>query len=178
MKVTGFLLAALFLFASTASANLYLWKDRDGVSHITDSMSNVPQEYRAKVKSYESRPAPAAPEQAEPEAPAAPEQGPGAEPTYNGHTEEWWRQHFRVRREQLDQLSAGIENKARFIQVFEAGRRFGQIFDANNVATYESYKKTLPKDREDFQKYTDELEKFKNDASKAGVPKKIIEGGD
>ncbi|MFQ5736696.1 MAG: DUF4124 domain-containing protein [Thermodesulfobacteriota bacterium] len=170
MKIKSALVAALFLCASTASADLYLWKDRDGVSHITDSMKTVPQEYRPRVKVYESAPVPERP------APQAEEQRPlvdTREPSYGGRTEEWWRQAFRVRRQQIEELASSIDNKERFVGVFEAGRRFGQIFDKENVDTYKRYKETLPTDMEKLVELEAELKKLRKEAAIEDVPREI-----
>src|SRR5512137_1156207 len=38
------------LFAATVKAEIYTWKDAKGVSHYTNSMYDVPDRYRARVK--------------------------------------------------------------------------------------------------------------------------------
>ncbi len=174
MKVSSILLAVLFLFASNAWSDLYQWTDRDGVVHITDSLESVPQEYRAKVKVHESKP----PEEAAPaqDAPQRVSPQPGPEDRlYGGHTEEWWRQAFRTRREQIDQLAASIGTKEQFVETFEGGRRFGQIFKQENVDAYEAYKEQLPDDKERLAELKDELEKLEKEARIEDVPRDIWE---
>lgn len=175
MKVSSILLAVLFLFASNAWSDLYQWTDRDGVVHITDSLESVPQEYRAKVKVHESGP-PAEEAAPAPEAPEgmAPQPGP-EDRLYGGHTEEWWRQAFRIRREQIDQLAAGIETKEQFVETFEGGRRFGQIFGQEKVDAYEAYKEQLPDDKERLTELKAELEKLEKEARIEDVPREIWE---
>ncbi len=180
MKVVSTLVFAfVFLLASGASADLYQWEDEEGTVYITDSMERVPQQYRAKARVYES--APAGPtEQDAPEQPVSrsvgtPQLGPD-ESLYGGHTAEWWRQAFRVRGEQIGNLGSEIETRQRFVETFEAGRRFGQIFDADKVEDYKRYKEELPKDRERLKKLEAELEKLRKEAAAEDVPRDIWEG--
>jgi len=177
MKVAAALvLASVFLFASGAYAELYQWVDEEGTVYITDSMERVPQEYRSKVQVHESSPA-----ADEPESTPAPDRGVAApslgpdEKFYGGHPEEWWRQAFRVRREQILDLATRIDTEQRFVETFEAGRRFGQIFDADKVDAYEFNKEQLPKDRERLQELKDELEKLRKEAASEEVPREIWE---
>jgi len=177
MKVLGALIVAfVILFASGASADLYRWEDEDGTVYITDSMERVPQEYRAKARVYESTPVePDAPERPAMDSGAAPISGPD-EPVNGGRDDESWREAFSVKREQIASLSASIENKERFVETFEGGRRFGQIFDDAKVEDYKRYKEELPKDRERLEKLKGELEKLKKDAAAEDVPRDIREG--
>ena len=174
MKVLSTLIfAVVFFLASGASADLYQWEDEEGTVYITDSMERVPQQYRAKVRVYESTPVKEdAAEQPARESVGAPELGP-AEGFYGGRAEEWWRQAFRVRQEQIADLASGIETRQRFVETFEAGRRFGQIFDADKVEAYNRYKEDLPKDRVRLKELEAELEKLRKEASAEDVPRDI-----
>lgn len=40
------------------SAELYKWKDDDGVLHVANSLADVPEQYRDQVTTVESPPAP------------------------------------------------------------------------------------------------------------------------
>ncbi len=57
----------IFFLAGVAHAALFSWKDDKGQLHVTDNYSNVPPEYRkqsGRIKTFESKPAPAFPEKA------------------------------------------------------------------------------------------------------------------
>jgi len=177
MKVAAALvLASIFLLASGAYADLYQWVDDEGTVYITDSMERVPQEYRSKVRVFESgtvveeSSAAPAPERET----AAPKLGPD-EKFYGGHPEEWWRQAFRVRREQILELATRIDTEQRFVETFEAGRRFGQIFDTDKVDAYNLNKEQLPRDRERLEELKDEIEKLRKEAASEEVPREIWE---
>ena len=177
MKVLSTLIfAVVFFLASGASADLYQWEDEYGTVYITDSMERVPQQYRAKARVYESTPeGPDAPEEPAVQGVASPQPGP-KEGSYGGRAEEWWIQAFRVRREQIADLGSEIETRQRFVETFEAGRRFGQIFDTDKVEAYKRYKEELPKDRERLKKLEAELEKLRKEAIAEDVPRDIWEG--
>ena len=68
MRILIVIVALTILFAGYAKADLYHWKDKNGVEHITDSLENVPKEYRDKVR---TRKTPAASKSVETNAPEA-----------------------------------------------------------------------------------------------------------
>lgn len=52
MKLTPILCSLFLLGAVTARADLYQWKDEQGVTHVVDDASAIPEAYRDKVKTY------------------------------------------------------------------------------------------------------------------------------
>ena len=54
------LLIILLLAATTAQAEIYTWIDRQGTAHYTNSLADVPERYRAKVKVLKLGPEPSA----------------------------------------------------------------------------------------------------------------------
>lgn len=171
-----FLLAAVFtgLLCSPALADLYQWKDEKGVIHITDSMEKVPAKYRGKVRVHKAGPRSeeAAPE-ADVQAPLAPDEK--GEELYGDQTLEWWRQSFMKKREEISGLQASINTKTQFVEVYESGRRFGQIFDSESSARYRILKDELPGDLRRLAELREEYEEFQRKGMRAGVPKDIRE---
>lgn len=166
--------AVVFLFlASSAFADLYQWKDASGVIHITDSMEKVPPEYRNQVRVFKEG-------AREEEAPSLDVETPPTleeerQDLYGDQTLEWWRQSFQKKREELSNLQTSINTKTQFMEVYEGGRRFGQIFDDESNARYKIVKEELPEDLRKLAELREEYEDFKRSAIRAGVPKNIRE---
>lgn len=164
----------LVFFAAPAFADLYQWKDERGVIHITDSMEKVPQKYRDQVRVFKERPQEDRSPELETETPPVLEEK-GQEDLYGDQTLEWWRQSFQKKREEISNLQTSINTKTQFLEVFEAGRRFGQIFDSESSAKYRIIKEELPEDLRRLAELREEYEDFQREATRAGVPKSIRE---
>jgi len=53
MRLLCFLLIAVFiLFSSPVSAGIYYYRDKNGVSHFTDSLSDIPQDQLPEARRY------------------------------------------------------------------------------------------------------------------------------
>lgn len=172
MKKILFSAFALLFLASPALADLYQWKDDTGVIHITDSMEKVPQEYRNQVRVFK--------EGAKEEAPPLDVESPPTleeerQDLYGDQTLEWWRQNFQKKREELSNLQTSINTKTQFMEVYEGGKRFGQIFDNESNARYKIIKEELPEDLRKLAELREEYEDFQRSAIRAGVPKGIRE---
>jgi len=175
----------ILLFAGSAFADLYQWKDERGVIHITDSMEKVPSKYRDEVRVFKEGPkqAPAPEQEAVPEEDTGPDLDvttppsleQEAEELYGDQTLEWWKQSFQEKRSKINDLQSSINAKTQFMQVFEAGRRFGQVFDAESVTKYNIVKKELPEDLKKLALLREEYSEFQDKATRAGVPKEIRE---
>lgn len=165
--------AILFAFlASPAFADLYQWKDERGVIHITDSMEKVPSKYRAQVRVFKEGPT----EEIGPvEAETPPPLQEKRDELYGDQTLEWWRQNFMRKREEIANLQSSISTKTQFLEVFESGRRFGQVYDNETVARYKILKEELPEDLRRLAELREEYEEFQRSATRAGVPKGIRE---
>lgn len=162
----------LFLTTSAAYAQFYEWKDKDGVTHITDDLGKVPENLRPDVKIHKTTPA--VEDLTPPAAPVAPA-GEAAQELYGDHTLEWWLNTFRKIREEKRSVESSIAAKEQYISIFEGGRRFGQTYSREDVERYENFKKEIPADRERVKEFQDELDELTRKATIAGVPKDIRE---
>ena len=165
------LLITLFSGLSPVLAEIYHWTDEDGVLHITDDLGKVPEEQRGKVNVFETKPDREGP----------PEEGPVVEPPpaveveelYDGMPLSWWKKQFKERRESIAGVEGAYTKKKQFVEVFEAGRRFGQVYEERDIETYERYKKEIPEDEEGLEGLAEVLEELQRKARSAGVPKKV-----
>ncbi len=173
------LLASLSLFSLMgpgvpgARADLYKWEDSEGVLHITDDLSKVPESRRHGMKVFKIKPEPRKTHEPRVYIPAT---RPEKKKTvlYGGRPLDWWKAEFARLVEERDSLQDDIERKRQFISVFEGGRRFGQIFGEPEVARYREYKKVIETDRERLGKVEKELEKLRKEARIEEVPREII----
>lgn len=163
----------ILLFAGSAYADLYQWKDESGVIHITDSMEKVPSKYRAEVRVFKEGPKETSFPELDVTTPPSLEQE--AEELYGDQTLEWWRQNFQKKRSEVSDLQSSINAKTQFLKVFESGRRFGQIFDTESVAKYKILKEELPEDLKRLALLREEYSEFQDKATRAGVPRAIRE---
>jgi hypothetical protein len=89
VKKAGLMLVVALLFVGVAAwageenGRLYTWTDKDGVTHVTDSLQNVPQQYRSKTQRVgDGGPGVAVvPESQSPAPPATSVQGGGSDAT-------------------------------------------------------------------------------------------------
>ncbi|MBI5826321.1 MAG: DUF4124 domain-containing protein [Deltaproteobacteria bacterium] len=173
----GMVAAVLLLSASMAFAELYEWKDKDGIVHLTDSIQNVPEEYRDRVKVHSSTPKERV-ETQEP-APTQPSDGPGAEQVpsdlYGDQPLEWWANAISSKKAEINALESSMNSKKQLISVFESGRRFGQVFEQKDVDTYERYKQELSADEEKLSGLKEDLGDLRRKATRAGVPREVRE---
>jgi len=54
------LLLALVVFPTPAQSEIYRWVDEHGITHLDDSLTNVPEQARTDAKIFQTKPAPAA----------------------------------------------------------------------------------------------------------------------
>lgn len=181
------LAAALLALPLAAVAELYRWRDAKGVEHFASDLYSVPPEYRAAAKQGASAPAHGTLNRAEspepPPAPGGPVQPGGAglpglftpQPsspvveTHGGRTEIMWRSEHRRLLSEIDRLERDVE---RCDGVHEPG------MSGYNRVTHRYYDKSAQWARWEYcQRATSELpakqaelERFKNDARRAGVP--------
>lgn len=161
---------------SPVLAEIYHWTDEDGVLHLTDDLGKVPEEQRGKVNVFETKPDREGPPEEGP-----PEEGPVVEPPpaveveelYDGMLLSWWEKQFQEIRKSIAGVEGAYTKKKQFVEVFEAGRRFGQVYEERDIETYERYKKEIPEDEEMLEGLAEELEELQRKARSAGVPKKV-----
>lgn len=173
MKRTLLPALLILLFTGSAFADLYQWKDEQGVIHITDSMEKVPSKYRDEVRVFKEGPKEAPSPHLDVETPPTLERE--AEDLYGDQTLEWWRQSFQKKRSEIGDLQSSINAKAQFLEVFESGRRFGQVFDTESVARYKILKEEMPEDLKRLALLREEYSEFQDKATRAGVPREIRE---
>lgn len=156
---------------SPALAEIYHWTDEEGVLHITDDLGKVPEEYRPKAKVFKTRPAEEFPAVEPAPPPAAP--GLEVEELYDGQPLDWWEEQFGKIEKRIAELEGAYNKKRQFVDVFEGGRRFGQVFEESDIETYQRYKKEIPEDEKSFKELNRELEELRRKARSAGVPKEV-----
>jgi len=173
MRSVRLALIILLLTSSAVYADLYEWTDNKGVVHFTDDLGKVPESLRSGVKTH--KPGPKRPGDEEPSlAPASPAAGTAPE-LYGDHPLEWWLNTFRKLRNDKQSVEASVAAKEQYINMFDGGRRVGQIFSKEDVDRYETLKKEVPVDKERIQSLQDELDELTRKATIAGVPKDIRE---
>jgi hypothetical protein len=163
---------------SPALAEIYHWTDDKGVLHLTDDIRNVPEEYREKAGVIKTKPAeegpvveplPPPPEVTEP---LVEEE---AQELYGGQTLQWWKLQFHILKKEIETVEAHYFEKKRFVEVYEKGRRFGQIFETNELYLYERYKREIVWDEERLEELRAELEELRRSARGGGVPREVRE---
>lgn len=173
------LLPAIFLafLAGPAYADLYQWNDESGRVHITDSMEKVPSRYRGEVKVFKgASESPVTEEGGQTGSGEAPVvEGERPAELYGEETLEWWTQSLQKKRSEISALQASVDTKTSFVDLFESGRRFGQLYDGKDVVKYNAYKKELPAELEKLSTLKEEYESLQEKAGRAGVPKEIRE---
>ena len=172
--VRTILIAALLLMALPAGATIYYWTDDKGVVHITDNLKDVPEPYRGRVKSRQE--SPSEPSYAEP-APTLrgrrDSDGALRQQLYGGHSLEWWQKRFIAKRRQIKTLRQQYQQKRRFIDVFEKGRRFGRTFSEEEIDSYNRYREELSELEKAIEEAEQELEELIRNARASGVPRDI-----
>ncbi len=168
-------LAAVFLLIlflpSVSPADLYLWTDDDGVLHITDDLGRVPEEERPGMRVFKSSP----PEKADlpevrPIAREPAENGRKRPELYGDQTLEWWINTFTKKIGEVQAIESGIYSKKQFVEVFEGGRRFGQIYGEEEIERYERLLKEVPDDESRLEGLEKELGELRRKAAIYGVP--------
>lgn len=176
------LVPAIFLafLAGPAYADLYQWSDESGRVHITDSMEKVPSKYRGEVKVFKGATESPAPEEGVEGGQAEPGTAPAVEgerpvELYGEETLEWWTQSLQKKRFEISALQASVDSKTSFVELFESGRKFGQLYESKDVAKYNAFKKELPAELKELSALKEEYESLQEKAGRAGVPREIRE---
>ncbi|MEK6531916.1 MAG: DUF4124 domain-containing protein [Deltaproteobacteria bacterium] len=175
MKRHALLLALAILFCGTLSyADFYRWVDKEGVTHITDDLNRVPNEYRDALIVHEKKEIGPKEKAVEPQ---STDSGPKTEQKtvelYGDYTLDWWKQAFSNKRGEIARLEEKVSVKKQFMEVFEGGRRFGQVFGQSEVDAYNRYKTEIPNDELALQDLKDVLSELVRKATNAGVPRDV-----
>lgn len=171
MRLLGACLFIIILSATAAFADIYYWTDKNGETHLADSLEKVPQEYRGVVKIRKTHASDSGAVEAVPEK-AAPEAAQEVE-LYGEHPLDWWKEQFKKFRADINNLTASIMAKKEFIRFFEAGLRHGQIFEKKDADTYDGYKSALTEDEAKSVTLLAEQEELRRKARILGVPKTL-----
>ncbi len=175
----GFIVVVFFFlinpFLSNA-AEIYRWIDDDGVVHMTDDRSNIPDKYweEERVKKEEIKPSrndtqPLAPEPAQ-----IYKEGDTGE-IFGDYPLEWWIDTFREMRQNIADIKASLDREKNFVTIFEGGRGYGKVYSKEEIAQYERSKADIPAMEEDLKNLKRELEELQRKARIYGVPKKVTE---
>lgn len=180
MKINSFATAALVLAftlsASPALADWYKWTDKEGVIHITDDIGKIPENERANAEVYIPSPPGELKGMSPGEAAPAPDfEKFKAGELYGGETLEWWKEKFKKLKEELGATESSYTSKKQYVEIFEGGTRFGQIYGEVELDTYKRYKEDLPGVKAKLDKLKRELDELRRRARLAGVPKVIRE---
>ncbi len=173
MRILIVIVALTVLFAGYAKADLYHWKDKKGVVHITDSPEKVPEEYRGKMKTRKTPPPTS--QSVETNAPEAARdaQAPLSEELYGDHQLEWWRDALVRSKNEISGLEATIAEKKLFNSKFVAQRRIKLVYDQNDLETYERHLTEIPSDESQLVRLKEERAELLRKATNAGVPRNI-----
>ena len=176
--LAAFILAVLTgpLAAGPAFADWYRWTDEEGVIHITDDFGRVPEKERGKAEVY----LPAPPGElmgvdrgeARPPEPAYEKHKAGE--LYGDETLEWWKEHFDKLAKEIGEIESGLVAKKQYIDIFEGGRRFGQIYGDKEVETYKRFKKEVKEDEARVGKLRKKLAELRRKARIVGVPRAVM----
>jgi hypothetical protein len=169
LAITLLAFFAMLGIPASTYADLYQWIDEDGVLHITDDMGKVPDDIRWKVKTFETTPPKEEPYR--PAVEAVPEEKRGE--LYGDETLEWWLNTFRKMNQEVQSIEGRIAARKQYIDIFEGGRRFGQIYAAEDVERYEKFKKEMPEDKKELDELKEELTELRRKATIHGVPREI-----
>ncbi|MBI4745838.1 MAG: DUF4124 domain-containing protein [Deltaproteobacteria bacterium] len=177
----GFIVVVFFflinLFLSNA-AEIYRWTDDEGVVHITDDRSNIPDKYwvEERVKKEEITPSSNETEPVVPEPAQTYKEG-GTGEVFGDYPLAWWIDTFRDLRKDIADSQESLDREKNFVTVFdEGGRRYPRkIYTKEEIAQYERSKADIPVMEDDLKNLNKELEELQRKARIYGVPKKVTE---
>ncbi|MBI5560607.1 MAG: DUF4124 domain-containing protein [Deltaproteobacteria bacterium] len=169
MRTLAFVFIILSFLASSVSAALYYWIDEKGVIHITDVREKIPPGYRDKAKVMES----GEEKPGEPGVEPPVTQPKEKEEVYGDHPLSWWLSNLRRKEKEIENGDKELEEKSRYIEVFEKGRRIGQIYTDEEAAAYIKYKADIPDIGKRIKNLKEELADLRRKATYYGVPKEI-----
>ncbi len=177
MRYLLIIAVTLFFMPAIANADLFYWVDDKGVLHITKNEKEVPPEYRGKSKSVkstdESKKKKPKKKPAKKKAPALADDD--KRKIYGEKPLSWWISEIRTIKNKISKHKSSIEEKKRYISVFEAGRYVDQIFEKSEVEAYNRYLKDIAKEEEMIKDLEGELSEVRRKARLLGVPKKYRE---
>lgn len=180
LAATVLLFSFALLLPTASEAELYKWRDAEGTLHFTDDLHKVPREKRRKVEKLptvsrsggESR-GRSSFSYSNNYSDNGYERTRSVEP-YGGESFEWWTAEFERLNTKVEWLERNNKNMEEYINVFEGGRRFGQVFGAEETARYEENKRDLPGDKTLLLEVKEELQKLRAEAAGYGIPDEIV----
>jgi hypothetical protein len=176
--------------APGAFADIYKWTDADGTLHLTDDMHKVPQEFRRSIEVIKTEPVDKDLLNGEPpatlpkrpgifDAPASPAEPiddkattPGPE-LYGDYPLDWWKNEFAQKNREIETIKKAIAEKSEYVSLFDSGKRFGQVYDAEKIERYRKFKEELPADETRLSGLSDELSELRRKARTFGVPREV-----
>ena len=176
----GFIVMLPFflIFSFANAAEIYRWIDDDGVVHITDDRSNIPDKYweEERVKKEEITPSRKDTQPVVPEPAQTYKEGDTRE-FFGDYPLEWWIDTFGELRQNIADSKESLDREKNFVTVFdEGGRRYPRkIYTKEEIAQYERSKADIPVMEENLKNLNKELEELQRKARIYGVPKKVTE---
>ncbi|MDO8446760.1 MAG: DUF4124 domain-containing protein [Deltaproteobacteria bacterium] len=165
----------LILDPFSASAETYKWTDDEGVIHVTDDPTKVPDKYweQEKVKKEEVKTAP----ETKPAQPVQQPPGPETEKRelYGDYPLDWWVYKFKALRKDIADTEEDLGKKQDFIAFYVRGRIYGILLTKDEASRFEQYRTEIPVIEEKLKKLKDELEELQRKATIYGVPRNIRE---
>ncbi|MBI2369376.1 MAG: DUF4124 domain-containing protein [Deltaproteobacteria bacterium] len=173
------------LAASGNAAEVYRWVDDKGVVHFTDSPENIPTKYRRKTDILRlpstpiSQGSPGAPpaSAASPTGPAGqppggpapgvppatPPGAPSSTPVVSAAA-----QAAETARREVRALQEGLEQKRKYVELFERGRRSGVLYSQDEIKKYNDSVGEIPRDEAKLKEQQSRLEELER-AAEAGA---------
>lgn len=180
LAATALLFSFALLLPVASEAELYKWRDAEGTLHFTDDLHKVPRDKRRKVEKVPTVSRPVAESRGGASSGYSNnysdnryERTRGVEP-YGGESFEWWTAEFERLNTKVEWLERNNKNMEEYINVFEGGRRFGQVFGTDEIARYKENKRDLPGDKALLIEVKKELQKLRAEAAGYGIPAEII----
>lgn len=162
--------------AAPAISDIITWTDDDGVTHFTDKPDEVPKKYREEMTVHETKARDAEVEKKGTVRKVVPRSvEKEKEKAYGGQTLKWWTDSFNQLKRNLSEAEAKLEKRTQYINVFEGGRRHGQVFAEKDVQTYLSYKEGIEGNKEEVEDRKKALEELHWKAKTYAVPRKAYE---
>jgi uncharacterized protein DUF4124 len=167
------LLIGLMVMVAVAHAATYEWVDSQGVMHFTDDPDKIPVKYRKRARQLDLTPVAVEKEQAPGQLQRQPvvETVPAvdkAKSLYGGHDGMWWRESFKVRRDEIKTIRANLPNKKEKLNVL---RRKRIIYQKPGERTaYYDLLAEIEKDEARIKEVQNQLADLDNEAAKSGVP--------
>ncbi|MBI5683135.1 MAG: DUF4124 domain-containing protein [Deltaproteobacteria bacterium] len=166
--ICNFYFLSLIFNFSPSHADIYEWVDDKGVANFSDDITKVPPVYKNRVKVHKQKSVVTAPSLKEK---ASEDSSPAKGELIGDYPLEWWKTQFEEKKKDISEIEKIIADQRRYIEIFQKGRRIGQIYSKEDIDVYNEYTKQIPLNEKKLEKLKKELEKYKKKALQSGVPR-------